>query len=285
MRICRFNDERVGIVTQSGVVDVTDIVQGFLQPYHWPLPRHDLLIAALPELKQRLQTAAEGRPTIATETVSWLSPVANPGKLIAAPVNYVAHVEESQQDPGIHFGTEVTFIDRYALFLKATSSLVGASEGVEIHHDDGRRTDHEVELAVVIGQKARNIPIEQALTVVAGYTIGLDITIRGTEDRSYRKSLDTFSVLGPWLVTADELGSPDQLQLRIQVNGETRQDANTRDLIWNVSKLISVASHAYTLHPGDVIFTGTPEGVAPINRGDVMHAEIENIGAMNVQVR
>jgi 2-keto-4-pentenoate hydratase/2-oxohepta-3-ene-1,7-dioic acid hydratase in catechol pathway len=285
MRICRFNDQRVGVVTSTGVIDVTDIVRGALQPCHWPLPRHDLLLAALPELKQRLQTAAEDRPAIPLDSVSWLSPVANPGKLIAAPVNYMAHVEESQQDPGIHFGTDVTFIDRYALFLKATSSMVGASEGVQIHHDDGRRTDHEVELAVVIGQQARNIPIEKALDVVAGYTIGLDITIRGTEDRSYRKSLDTFSVLGPWLVTADELGSPDHLQLSMHVNGEPRQNANTRDLIWNVAKLISVASHAYTLFPGDVIFTGTPEGVAPINRGDVMRAEIERIGAMDVQVR
>lgn len=285
MRICRFNKHRVGVVSDHGITDVTDIVQAALQPCHWPLPRHDLLIAALPQLQPSLQIAVNERQQIDLASVSWLSPVANPGKLIAAPVNYMAHVEESQQDPGIHFGTDVTFIDRYALFLKATSSMVGASEGVEIHHDDGRRTDHEVELAVVIGQKARNIPIEKALEVVAGYTIGLDITIRGTEDRSYRKSLDTFSVLGPWLVTADELGSPDNLQLSIHVNGEPRQLANTRDLIWNVAKLISVASHAYTLFPGDVIFTGTPEGVAPINRGDVMHAEIEKIGAMDVQVR
>lgn len=285
MRICRFNNHRVGVISDHGITDVTDIVQAALPPCHWPLPRHDLLIAALPQLQQSLQIAVNERQQIDLASVSWLSPVANPGKLIAAPVNYMAHVEESQQDPGIHFGTDVTFIDRYALFLKATSSMVGASEGVEIHHDDGRRTDHEVELAVVIGQKARNIPIEKALEVVAGYTIGLDITIRGTEDRSYRKSLDTFSVLGPWLVTADELGSPDNLQLSIHVNGEPRQLANTRDLIWNVAKLISVASHAYTLFPGDVIFTGTPEGVAPINRGDVMHAEIEKIGAMDVQVR
>lgn len=285
MRICRFNDNRVGIVTASGVADVTDLASAVLPTCQWPLPRHDLFIAALPELKQRLEAAAEDRPKIALSELSLLSPVANPSKLIAAPVNYVAHVEESQQDPGIHFGTDVTFIDRYALFLKATSSLVGASEGVEIHHDDGRRTDHEVELAAVIGQKARKISIEDALSVVAGYTIGLDITIRGTEDRSYRKSLDTFSVLGPWMVTADELGSPDALQLSISVNGEPRQNANTRDLIWTVAKIISVASHAYTLYPGDVIFTGTPEGVAPINRGDVMHAEIEKIGAMDVHVR
>lgn len=284
MRICRFNDNRLGLVIGDEIADVTPVLDQ-LPAFRWPLPRHDVLIDALTDLRPALMGAAEKAPRFNMADVRLLSPVANPGKLIAAPVNYMAHVEESQQDAGINFGSDVTFIDRYALFLKATSSLVGAGEGVEIHHDDGRRTDHEVELALVIGKTARNVSEAEALDYVAGYTIGLDITIRGTEDRSYRKSLDTFSVLGPWLVTPDELGSPDALGLTIQVNGEPRQNANTRDLIWGVAKLISVASHAYTLHPGDVIFTGTPEGVAPIQRGDVMHAEIENIGAMDVQVR
>lgn len=284
MRICRFNDNRLGLVIGDEIADVTPVMDQ-LPAFRWPLPRHDVLIDALADLRPALMGAVEKAPRFNMADVRLLSPVANPGKLIAAPVNYMAHVEESQQDAGINFGSDVTFIDRYALFLKATSSLVGAGEGVEIHHDDGRRTDHEVELALVIGKTARNVSEAEALDYVAGYTIGLDITIRGTEDRSYRKSLDTFSVLGPWLVTPDELGSPDALGLTIQVNGEPRQNANTRDLIWGVAKLISVASHAYTLHPGDVIFTGTPEGVAPIQRGDVMHAEIENIGAMDVQVR
>ncbi|WP_394168478.1 fumarylacetoacetate hydrolase family protein [Saccharospirillum alexandrii] len=284
MRICRFNDNRLGLVIGDEIADVTPVLDQ-LPAFRWPLPRHDVLIDALADLRPAIMSAAEKAPRFNLADAKLLSPVANPGKLIAAPVNYMAHVEESQQDAGINFGSDVTFIDRYALFLKATSSLVGAGEGVEIHHDDGRRTDHEVELALVIGKTARKVSEAEALDYVAGYTIGLDITIRGTEDRSYRKSLDTFSVLGPWLVTPDELGSPDALGLTIQVNGEPRQNANTRDLIWGVAKLISVASHAYTLHPGDVIFTGTPEGVAPIQRGDVMHAEIEKIGAMDVQVR
>lgn len=284
MRICRFNDNRLGLVLGEEIADVTSVLD-HLPAFRWPLPRHDVLIDALADLRPAILSASEEATRFNMADVTLLSPVANPGKLIAAPVNYMAHVEESQQDAGINFGSDVTFIDRYALFLKATSSLVGAGEGVEIHHDDGRRTDHEVELALVIGKTARKVSEAEALDYVAGYTIGLDITIRGTEDRSYRKSLDTFSVLGPWLVTSDELGSPDALGLTIQVNGEPRQNANTRDLIWGVAKLISVASHAYTLHPGDVIFTGTPEGVAPIQRGDVMHAEIERIGAMDVQVR
>jgi 2-keto-4-pentenoate hydratase/2-oxohepta-3-ene-1,7-dioic acid hydratase in catechol pathway len=120
---------------------------------------------------------------------------------------------------------------------------------------------------------------------VAGYAIGLDMTIRGPEERSYRKSLDTFSVLGPWLVTADELEDPHALELALSVNGEIRQHSNTRQLIFGIRKLIAYASKAYTLHPGDIIMTGTPDGVAPVVPGDTIHARIEGIGDMDVRVR
>jgi len=120
---------------------------------------------------------------------------------------------------------------------------------------------------------------------IAGYTIGLDITIRGTEDRSFRKSVDTHSVLGPWLVTADEISDPGDLDLEIAVNGEQRQKSNTSRLILGVPDLIELASSFYTLYPGDVIFTGTPEGVSPIEAGDEIVATIEKIGTMRVRVR
>ena len=284
MRICRFNDSRVGVVLGEEVADVTAVV-GELPSLRWPLPPGDAFIEALPRLRERLQQLAATAARLPLAGVRLLSPVANPGKVIAAPVNYAKHIQESREDSGIHFGSDVSAIDRYALFLKASSSVVGAGEGVQIHHDDGRRTDHEVELGLVIGQTARHVPLEQALQYVAGYFIGLDITIRGTEDRSYRKSLDTFTVLGPWLVTADEFGSPDAVNLSLRVNEEPRQQANTRDLIWSVAKLVSFASAAYTLHPGDIILSGTPEGVGPIQRGDTIHAAIDGVGTMDVAVR
>lgn len=118
-----------------------------------------------------------------------------------------------------------------------------------------------------------------------GYMIGLDMTIRGTEDRSFRKSLDTFTVLGPFVVTADEIADPGHLDLEISVGDELRQKSNTILLIWGVAKLIAYASKAYTLYPGDVIMTGTPEGVAPVSPGDTMRASIEGIGEMRVKVR
>jgi 2-keto-4-pentenoate hydratase/2-oxohepta-3-ene-1,7-dioic acid hydratase in catechol pathway len=230
-----------------------------------------------------MQARADQVPGVSIESVKLLSPVANPGKIVAAPVNYALHLDESRADKAINFGTQVKTIADYGVFLKATSSVIGASQTVMADWPD-RRIDHEVELALVIGRKGFRIPESEALSHVAGYMIGLDMTIRGTEDRSFRKSLDTFTVLGPWLVTADELGDPSQLDLEITVNGQPRQKSNTALLIWNVQKLIAYASQAYTLYPGDVIMTGTPEGVAPVVPGDTMHARIERIGQMKVAV-
>ena len=161
---------------------------------------------------------------------------------------------------------------------------VGVGEGVNIVMPE-RRTDHEVELAVVIGREAKNVSAADALNYVAGYSIGLDITIRGPEERSLRKSPDTYSLLGPCLVTADEVPQPGELDLEMRVGDEVRQRSNTRELILGVAELIEFASRFYTLHPGDVIFTGTPEGVGPIRAGEEMCARVEGIGEVRVQVR
>jgi 2-keto-4-pentenoate hydratase/2-oxohepta-3-ene-1,7-dioic acid hydratase in catechol pathway len=131
----------------------------------------------------------------------------------------------------------------------------------------------------------QSIPAQSPKPYVAGYAIGLDITIRGTEDRSFRKSPDSYTVLGPWLVTADEIPNPGHLDLGITVNGEVRQKSNTKHMILGVPELIELASSFYTLHPGDIISTGTPEGVSPIVPGDTIVATIEKIGTMEVRVR
>ncbi|GIX15085.1 MAG: 2-hydroxyhepta-2,4-diene-1,7-dioate isomerase [Paracoccaceae bacterium] len=229
---------------------------------------------------EALADSVPGRPV---SGVRLLSPVANPGKIIAAPVNYERHLAESRADRGINMGTELRSIHHYGLFLKAGSSLIGPSQPVIVHWPD-RRIDHEVELALVIGRKGFRIPEEAALDHVAGYCIGLDMTVRGTEDRSFRKSLDSFTVLGPWLVTADELGDPGNLAIDLVVDGAPRQSASTRDLVLNCAQLIAYASRAYTLWPGDVIMTGTPEGVGPVRPGNVMEARIDRIGSMRVAV-
>ncbi|MBI4265235.1 MAG: fumarylacetoacetate hydrolase family protein [Acidobacteria bacterium] len=285
MRWCRFDDSRLGIVDGAFVADVTAALD-VLPAYRYPLPAHDVLIANLPAVAARVRAMLPGAPRRPLPSVTLLSPVANPGKLIAAPVNYQKHLDEVKSDSEIHAGNpkHTITIQSAGLFLKATSSLVGPGQGVSVRKPE-RRTDHEVELAVVIGREASHVPRHEALACVAGYCIGLDITIRGSEDRSFRKSVDTYSVLGPWLVDTDEVPDPGSLDLQITVNGELRQKSNTRCLILGVPALIELASSFYTLYPGDVIFTGTPEGVGPIEPGDLVEARIEAIGAMQVRVR
>jgi 2-keto-4-pentenoate hydratase/2-oxohepta-3-ene-1,7-dioic acid hydratase in catechol pathway len=285
MKLCRFNEGRLGVVDGAVVRDVTAAFD-VLPPARYPLPTHDLLIAHLPQVLARVRALAPDAPSLPLSSVTLLSPVANPGKLVAAPVNYQKHLDEVRADKDLHQNTvgHTITIHSAGLFLKATSSLVGAGEGIVVRMPE-RRTDHEVELAVVIGKTASNVPATEALSYVAGYSIGLDITIRGSEDRSFRKSVDTHSVLGPWMVTADEIADPGQLDLHIAVNGDERQRSNTRYLILGVPQLIQLASSFYTLYAGDVIYTGTPEGVSPIEPGDEVVATIERIGTMTVHVR
>ncbi len=282
MRICRFDDNRLGVVADGLVHDVTSVVDD-LPALRWPLPRGDHFFNNLDRLLPRAEAVAKAVPGKPVSGVKLLSPVANPGKIVAAPVNYKLHLDESRADTQINFGTQVKTIEDYGVFLKATSSMIGAGDVVVADWPD-RRIDHEIELAFVIGKQGFRIREEDALSYVAGYMIGLDMTIRGTEDRSFRKSLDTFTVFGPHMVTADEIGHPGNLDFEIKVNGSTRQKSNTSLLIWNIQKLIAYASKAYTLYPGDVFMTGTPEGVAPVVPGDRMHAWIEGIGEMTVAV-
>ncbi|MDB5595703.1 MAG: 5-carboxymethyl-2-hydroxymuconate delta-isomerase [Hyphomicrobiales bacterium] len=283
MRICRFDDNKFGLVEGEEVRDVTAAFAKLPQRTY-PFPRIDMMIANLAMLKPAIEAAAREGKIHALKDLRLQSPIANPGKIVAAPVNYKKHLDEARGDPAIHHQNQVGEIQKVGLFLKATSSVVGCGEGIALRHAD-RRNDHEIELAVVIGKTADRVSREDALTYVAGYCIGLDMTIRGPEERSLRKSLDTFTVLGPYFVTADEIGDPSGLALELTVDGEMRQTANTRDLILDVPTLISWASSFYTLHPGDVILSGTPEGVGPVLPGNTIRATIEKVGTMDVAVR
>lgn len=195
----------------------------------------------------------------------------------------VVQGESVLDDPNLHHDNQINHIQRAGLFLKAASSLADPGQGIRLTLPE-RRTDHEVELAAVIGKTARNVAREQALDVVAGYCVGLDTTIRGPEERSLRKSPDTYTMLGPWLTTADEVPDPGSLDLALTVDGEPRQSSNTSQLILGVAELIAFASRFYTLQPGDVIFTGTPEGVGPIRAGQRIHAWVERLGELTVDV-
>jgi 2,4-diketo-3-deoxy-L-fuconate hydrolase len=282
MRLCRFNDNRLGVVLGDHIADVTVVLES-LPAYRWPLPLGDALIANLVRLRPQIEALAANASRVPLSTAKLLSPVANPSKIIGAPVNYQKHIDEAKADKQINVGNDVKTIDYYGLFLKANSSLIGASQPVEIAQPE-RRHDHEAELGVIIGKECRNVSRAEALEYVAGYSIALDMTVRGSEDRSFRKSLDTYSVLGPWLVTRDEVSNPGILDLWLTVNGQHRQRTNTNMLIYDVPRLIEYASMFYTLLPGDIIMTGTPEGVGPVVPGDVLDVGIQSIGTMQVKV-
>ena len=284
MKICRFDDDRIGLVQEDkSVLDVTGALD-VLPLMKWPVPLGDAFILNLETLTSEMQRLAPDAPSVSLSDITLKSPVANPSKIIGAPINYQKHIDESVTDDGIVSSRPISHISDWGMFLKANSALVGSGEGVALRFTEARN-DHEMELAVIIGKKGTNISIEVARSYIAGYAIGLDMTTRGKELQSFRKSADTYAVLGPWLVTADEIPDPNNLDLKISVNGEVRQNSNTQELVYNVEKLIEYTSERYTLYPGDIIMTGTPDGVGPVEPGDVMSCELEGVGIMDVNVQ
>ncbi|MFT8243794.1 fumarylacetoacetate hydrolase family protein [Roseomonas sp. BN140053] len=282
MKLCFFNEGRFGVVEGDLVKDVSSVLDR-LPNFRPPLPRFDPVIAALPELLPAIRDAAAAATGVPLASVRLLPPVGNPGKVVAAPVNYVAHLDEAIAEPETFSAAHVRKIQESGLFLKATSSIIGVQDPVTLRFPD-RRNDHEIELVAIIGKAGTNISEADALDHVAGYTLGLDMTLRGPEERSFRKSIDSYTVLGPWLVTADEFGDPADVEIFLEVNGEHRQKARTKDLILSVRALIAFASSFYTLQPGDVLMTGTPEGVGPVRPGDTIRAGVERIGTVEVSV-
>jgi 2-keto-4-pentenoate hydratase/2-oxohepta-3-ene-1,7-dioic acid hydratase in catechol pathway len=282
VKICWFDDNRLGLVDGDSLRDVSDALKALPAP-RYPAPRGDMLIANLAAARAEIAKIAPAARKIPLADVRLLSPVANPTKIIGVPVNYLKHVEEAREQKHVFTGRYEGGVRDQGLFLKSSSSLVGAGEGVKLRFPD-RRSDHEMELGVIIGKVANNIVEADALNYVAGYCIALDMVVRGAEDRSFRKSIDTYSVAGPWMVTADEIPKPDNLNFSLAVNGETKQASNTEWMIIDIRQQIAWASQWYTLYPGDIIMTGTCEGVSRVMPGDTMHCEIEKIGAMDVKV-
>jgi 2-keto-4-pentenoate hydratase/2-oxohepta-3-ene-1,7-dioic acid hydratase in catechol pathway len=195
------------------------------------------------------------------------APVPDPSKILAAPINYADHQSEMSQ---------ASHVSSLGLFLKSPSSILRPGGTVRLPYVD-RRFDQEGELAVVIGRPADRISGD-ALSYVFGYTGLLDITMRGGEDRSTRKSFATFTPMGPWIVTPDEFGDPAQVDLECSVNDTVRQSANTHDLIWGIAKLVEYASWISPLLPGDVITSGTPAGVDQILGGDEIRLSLSGLG-------
>ncbi|HSV79415.1 MAG TPA: fumarylacetoacetate hydrolase family protein [Ramlibacter sp.] len=290
MKLCRFNGDRLGLVEGEMVLDVSAALDA-LPAVRWPVPHGDPLVKHLDTLVAAVQRARGAAQRLPLAGLRLNSPITSPSKVMAAPANYRLHVEQDTKDAGVDQGVHRKALEgverpteKYGLFLKATSAIVGPSEGVRVILPE-RRTDHEVELAVVIGKAGHSIRRAEAMNHVAGYCIGMDMTVRGAEDRSFRKSADSYAVLGPWFVTADEIPDPHALTLSLWVNEERRQHSSTGAMTVDIPDLIAIASSVYTLFPGDVILTGTPEGVGPVVAGDVVRVSCDAIGEMSFAVR
>jgi 2-keto-4-pentenoate hydratase/2-oxohepta-3-ene-1,7-dioic acid hydratase in catechol pathway len=206
------------------------------------------------------------------------APIKRPGKIVCLGRNYAAHAAES--------GMSVP--DEPIIFPKASSSVIGTGDAI-VHHRICTRVDHEVELAVIIGSKAWRTARKDAMDKVFGYTVINDVSARKMQIKDIElrnpwfrsKSLDTFCPMGPWIVTRDEVKDPQQLELECRVNGEIRQKGNTRDMIFPVDELIEFTSTHMTLEPGDIISTGTPEGISAILPGEVVECRVQGVGTIS----
>jgi 2-keto-4-pentenoate hydratase/2-oxohepta-3-ene-1,7-dioic acid hydratase in catechol pathway len=274
MKLCRFEtaggDPALGIVEGEEVVDLSS-TEAPAEP-----------AAALGELgPERLAALATNAPRLPLTGVRLLAPAA-PRKYLAIALNYRDHIEE--------MGMEAPEVPVF--FNKQVTCVVGPE--AEIHMPKvSTFLDYEAELAIVIGKRCRHVPAERAHEAIAGYTCANDVSVRDWQGKAQTmtigKSFDTHGPLGPWLVTADELGDPNDLTIRCTVNDEPRQDARTSQMVFDCFEQVSHLSEAFTLEPGDVIATGTPSGVGlgrqPVRDnllhvGDTVKVEIEGIGEL-----
>jgi len=261
------NDEiRTGIVVGDSIIDT-----GFSGSMVELIERWD-------ELRADLEARATAGGGIPLESVKLCAPVQRPGKIFAIGLNYADHVAESKMETP----------EQQIWFTKAQTSINGPYDPILITH--GTQTnDYEAEMVVVIGRRAKHVTADQAKDFIFGYCVGNDVTERRrqhiTTQWSLGKSFDTHAPIGPWITTADELSDPHGLSIRCFVNGEKRQESNTKHLVFNVWQQIEHLSSAMTLEPGDIIFTGTPGGVGAamdprqfLQAGDVVRVEIDRLG-------
>ena len=220
-----------------------------------------------------------------------IAPIPTPKKnVVMLGINYREHVDEGARARSL----EIKYPDYPVFFTKPSTSLIGQL-GKVVNHKVTEKLDWEVELAVVIGRRGRDIPKEKAYDYVFGYTVCLDMTARELQRQHGQwfkgKSLDTFCPMGPWIVHKSALKDPQELRLICRVNGEVMQDGNTRDMIFDIPTTIESLSQGLTLEPGDMISTGTPSGVGfarvpPVflKPGDKVEGEVEGIGVLEVQI-
>jgi len=284
MKILRFDGgegPRIGVVVGSDAAGVVDLSRRGLA-FSNVLD----VIEGGEEARRAIVRAAKGGATHRLDEVKLLAPIVRPGKYLAIGMNYKKHVEEAARI-GVPAATHQVW------FNKQTSCITGPydiiSPGVT------QKLDYEVELGVVIGTAAKSVSAQRAKSHIFGYFVANDVSARDWQFHSptftVGKSFDTHGPIGPWIVTADEVPDPHALDLRCFVNGELRQASNTREMIHDIFQQITYLSTAFTLEPGDLLATGTPEGVGIgrvppkfLQSGDVVRCEIDGIGVIENRV-
>ncbi|WP_127495635.1 fumarylacetoacetate hydrolase family protein [Paenibacillus glycanilyticus] len=265
---------RLGVRSDKGILDaghvtLNDLLQGGE--------------AELCKLRQYVEESKERQERFVDESEIVFGPsVPEPGKIICIGLNYRKHAEE----------TNMPLPEYPILFSKFSNALAAHGEDVPLPRST-QKVDYEAELAIVIGQTAKNVSVDDALDYVFGYSASNDLSARDLQTRTSQwlagKSCDKFAPVGPYLVSKDEVGDPNALRISCTVNGEVRQDSNTSDMIFNCKEIVSYISQCMTLSPGDIILTGTPEGVVMgyppekqvyLQDGDVVTIEIEKLGAL-----
>jgi 2-keto-4-pentenoate hydratase/2-oxohepta-3-ene-1,7-dioic acid hydratase in catechol pathway len=273
MRLARYSGGRIGAVVGHHVVELSG------PDTDWPPVSSLKFIADFEVNRAGYEAKIAGGGGVPLADVTLETPVPWPNKVIAFPANYHAHIEEMKG------GLISTFkASGQGFFLKANSSLSGPAAPIVLPAVADREIHHESELAIIIGKGGRDISRADALGHIFGYACLIDVVIRGREERVMRKSFDSFCPVGPWITTADEITDPTDIDVKLWVNGELRQSANTRALIVDIPEMIAMASSVMTLYPGDIIASGTPAGVAPIRDGDMLRIAIGGVGEMTLPI-
>ncbi|MBV7338141.1 fumarylacetoacetate hydrolase family protein [Chloroflexi bacterium TSY] len=268
---------QLGVVKDNAVVNLADASGG-------SLPNDMLSFLEMGDKGIKDARAAVGTATAPTplDSVKLMAPITNPSKVVAIGLNYMDHVRES----GVSVPTLAT------MFCKYPSSIIGPGDEIRWSRDVTTKVDYEAELAIVIGKTARNVSEDKAFDYIAGYTNCHDVSARDLQLETgdqwiMGKSLDTFCPLGPYLVTKDEVADPHNLSIRCLVNGQALQDSNTKELIFKIPYLMAYLSQRFTLLPGDVVTTGTPDGVGAfreppiwLKNKDEVTVEVEGLGQL-----
>ncbi len=291
MKLCHYNEHEAGVIASDRVHPIGPalIGAGHLRKGY----SMQEVIDALANSKGAMhcaQEATKGRSSLPLAKVQLLAPIEDPPSLWAAAANYKAHQAEMRAASGGPDRAELSKDDLMAeFFLKPSSSIIGPGGSIVLPKI-ANHVDFEAELCAVIGVKAKNVGEARALEHVFGYTICWDISQRDPwgrnrqNTRNIRKGFDTFTALGPWIVTRDELPEPQDVRVDVELNGKHAMTAHTSDMICTLREHIRFLSSVLTLRPGDLITTGTPAGVAKLAPGDKLKGRIERIGEMTLNV-